>query len=51
MPMDCAVIWATARIASMNQARWIPLGARIGVDAGVLVIAMVLVYLKGNRAD
>lgn len=34
----------------MNQAWWIPLGERTRVDAGVLVTAMVLVYLKGNRA-
>ena len=49
MLMDCAVIWATARIANMNQALWIPLGARTGVDAGISVAAMVLIYLKGNR--
>ncbi len=50
MLMDCAVIWDTARIASMNQARWIPLRARTGVGAAVLLTTMILVYLKGNRA-
>ena len=35
----------------MNQARWIPLVVLGLAGEGVLVTAMVLVRLKGNRTD
>ena len=35
----------------MNQALWIPLVVLVLTGEGVLVTAMVLVYLKGNQTD
>ena len=51
MLIDWAVIWAVARIASMNQALWIPLVVLGPAGIGVLVTAMVLVRLEVNRVE